>query len=135
VTRAPLAIYLSSPTALEAELATYAAELRAMGFRVVSRWLGAVGQLEAAAAAKRDIDDLRTADVLVAFTGRGGRGGRHVELGIALERNLPVVIVGPIEHVFHQHPLVTVVESWADAVQRLRALATLGGTSIGRPSA
>lgn len=29
------------------------------------------------------------------------RGGRHVEFGIALEREIPIFVIGPRENIFH----------------------------------
>ena len=54
--------------------------------------------------ATEDFVDVITANLLIAFTEvpRSGhsRGGRHVELGIALGRMMPVWIVGPRENLF-----------------------------------
>ena len=75
-----------------------------------------------------DYRDVLAADVLVAFTEvpRSGnsRGGRHVELGIALGSGIPVMIVGPRENVFCHLPHVRHFEDWAgclDALTRSRA--------------
>lgn len=73
------------------------------------------------AMADLDIGELLSSDALVVFNehhlhGRG-RGGRHVELGIALGRNaalpdhrpMQIIAVGPRENVFHYHSTVTTV--------------------------
>ena len=67
-------------------------------------------------------------DVLVAFSERplsrdDVRGGRHVELGVALAVGKPVVLVGKPEHVFHSHPGVVRVDCKTDMARALRALA------------
>lgn len=77
--------------------------------------------------ARRDLDDLGTADVLVSFTGLGARGGRHVEFGTFLmhadltaylgDAPRRMVIVGPREHVFHCHPDVEVFPDWQAFLQ------------------
>ena len=56
-----------------------------------------------------DLDDLEAAQVLVSFTGPGGKGGRHIEHGYFLAMSLMnaelrVVIVGPRENIFHCAP-------------------------------
>lgn len=64
-----------------------------------------------------DLDDLELADVLVSFTGPGGKGGRHIEHGyflamqLRLGYSLRVVIVGPRENIFHCEPCT---EQFAD---------------------
>lgn len=51
--------------------------------------------------ANRDILDLRHADTLISFTGGRGRGGRHVEFGVAVALAKRLVVIGPREHIFH----------------------------------
>ena len=108
-------IYLAARYSRREELCAYAETLRGLGFTVTSRWIDGSHQSPdetenaAALALKRqwagdDLEDIDDASVLVAFTEepRTGatRGGRHVELGYALGRRMPVVIVGPVENVF-----------------------------------
>ncbi len=75
-----------------------------------------------------DFDDVMAADILVAFTEvprtSNSRGGRHVELGIALGAGIPVMIVGPRENVFCHLPHVRHFETWKecrDTLSRSRA--------------
>ena len=61
--------------------------------------------------------DLEDSDTLVCFTGGGGRGGRHAELGYFLALARPddrrrVVVVGPREHIFHCCPQAEVFDTW-----------------------
>lgn len=56
-----------------------------------------------------DLQDLHMADVLVSFTGPGGKGGRHIEHGYAMAlaclTGAPrIVIVGDRENIFHCDP-------------------------------
>lgn len=56
-----------------------------------------------------DLQDLHLSDVLVSFTGPGGKGGRHIEHGYAMAMaywsGAPrVVIVGDRENIFHCDP-------------------------------
>lgn len=71
-----------------------------------------------------DIEDLCDADVLVSFTGGGGKGGRHIEYGYWLAaidtiRQLRpyapyprVCVVGPQENIFHCHPATEIYPDW-----------------------
>lgn len=84
----------------------------------------AAGDGERAAAlrakfAMDDYQDVRRADVLVAFTepprSTASRGGRHVELGLALAWTEHIIIVGPRENVFCWLPWVDHYERWDTA--------------------
>lgn len=68
--------------------------------------------------AEADLLDILRADVIVSFTGLGGRGGRHVEYGYAIAKGTRLVIVGPREHVFHCHPRAEVYPTWTDFLKR-----------------
>lgn len=63
-----------------------------------------------------DFEDVLAADILIAFTEvprtSNSRGGRHVELGIALGAGIPVVVIGPRENVFCHLPQVQHFETW-----------------------
>jgi hypothetical protein len=61
-----------------------------------------------------------------------GRGGRHVELGIAIERGLHIVVYGEPEHIFHALPSIWVSRDWTAVRQRLRKLARreVGGETL-----
>jgi hypothetical protein len=68
----------------------------------------------------RDLEDLEECNVLVGITGDNlSRGGRHTEIGIALATGKRIILVGPMEQVFHAHPKIEVVSSPADAVELL----------------
>ena len=51
-----------------------------------------------------DLEDVIASECLIAFTepprSNASRGGRHVELGIAIGLKNPVIIVGPRENIF-----------------------------------
>ena len=108
-------IYLAAAFSRRAELSAYAAELRALGHTITSRWhegerhqaseeelLGS-DQTTAIRLASEDWDDLERAELLIAFTdGQQHRhGARHAEFGLALGLHMVCWIVGPREHVFH----------------------------------
>lgn len=101
-------------------------ELESRGHEVTSSWLderheltaGSVGAaLDASPEYLRkhiagDILDVARSDVLVLLTGsfmaQAGipgplhTGGRHVETGVALALDIPVVVLGPPENIFHR---------------------------------
>lgn len=78
--------------------------------------------------AVEDVEDVRLADVLIAFTeeprASASRGGRHVELGLGLAWGKRVIVVGPRENVFCWLPEVEHFPSWADAARRVTAIAS-----------
>lgn len=106
-------IYLDASTSRADEMNQYASLLYRFGHVVVSRWH--TGELGTArleldnpklrTRAQDDLDDIDVCDLLLAFTGSGGRGGRHYEAGYAHSRGKVVLVVGPAEHAFHMlHP-------------------------------
>jgi hypothetical protein len=111
------------------EMQLYAHQLCELGYEVTSRWilgdheLRSDGQSDAdqwaTVWAEEDRDDLLAADIVVSFTegsdvpGRA-RGGRHVELGIALAEGKRVLVVGPRENVFHYLGGVDVFAGWIE---------------------
>lgn len=75
-----------------------------------------------AAYAQTDLEDLTASDACLSFTcGTGGKGGRHVEFGLALGLGKRCVVVGPREHVFHTLPQVEYYASWPLFVRAVTA--------------
>jgi hypothetical protein len=131
--------YFAAMYARHAELTGYADALEAVtDGKVVSRWHrevtpGLDNSFDAAFLAthpdqawehaQRDLEDLSNADAIVSFTGIGGRGGRHVEHGVAIVMtwgteeiaggDFRLIVVGPREHVFHCHPATEVYPDFA----------------------
>ena len=114
-------VFLSGRFSRRDELVGYAGELRSLGITVGARWLEAdrhgvtedelmaelAGRTRAHGAAPvaalialETLEDLRSADALVAFSEpprtTRSRGGHHVELGMALAWGKPVLVVGPL---------------------------------------
>jgi hypothetical protein len=102
--------------------------LEAFGHKVMSRWIdqppgegAGVTELAADPAAyvkyaELDMADLAAAEVVISFTGEGGRGGRHVEFGMAVAMGKRLVLVGPREHVFHTLPHIEWYPDWSRLV-------------------
>lgn len=86
------------------------------GHLVKARWLDATdfgagkpyGGLERRVAAVECWADAKVCDELVMIANAGERGGRHVEMGIALGLSKRCHVIGEPENVFHSHPYVTV---------------------------
>ena len=133
-------IYLAARYSRLDELNGYAADLRALGHTVEARWLLGNQQLHEGADsidaaivsvplegrpfARDDYEDVRKADMLIAFSEEpralnASRGGRHVEFGIALALGKKVAVVGPRENIFHTLPQVDHFWSWPLALKVL----------------
>ena len=125
----PLRIYLAGRYERREELNSYASDLVERGHTVSASWLtrketkdfDEFDSIRSVAfyqpVAARDLSDIRHSDVIVTFSERPGgeqksRGGRHVELGVALALQKPVVMVGDGEHIFHTLPEVARFPAW-----------------------
>ncbi len=123
-------VYLAARYEMHPTMREWRRRLAVDGVAVTARWITGehAGSTEAEKAryALEDLEDIRTADALIAFNPpdhhRSGRGGRHVELGYALALAKPVVIVGARENVFHWHPEVLVVSTLDAAIAGLSRL-------------
>ncbi len=122
-------VYLAARYSRREELCEVRAELHEAGAIVTSRWLDGNHQIptgeedtngaQARQFAVEDLHDVLAADMVVAFTEMPrtttSRGGRHVELGIALGAGKLTVVVGPRENVFCWLPNVRHFGDWNDA--------------------
>ena len=127
-------IYLASNYSHRLELVGHATELAQLGVVVCSSWLhtnwqddgsssSAAPEEKCAEWAMRDMKDVFSCDVLVQFTsGERSRGGKHVELGMALALNKRVLVVGLPEHIFHRLPMIEQFGDWPTALERLKSL-------------
>ena len=129
----PRTIYLAARYSRNEEMRGVRDVLQALGYEVTSRWIDQHGGnlLESIVAEKLnadpaecskyaavDVDDLTRADTVVSFTSAdgGGKGGRHIEFGLALGLGKRLVIVGPRENVFHTLPQVEWYPDWSRLV-------------------
>ena len=123
-------IYLASRYSRRREMLERGAELEAAGHVVTSRWIAGDHQIaddlpdqercaKQARNAQEDFDDLVESDVIISFTEAPGspysRGGRHVELGIAIACGKRAVVVGHRENLFHYLPAVEFFPDWESA--------------------
>ena len=141
-------IYLAARYSRREELCSYRSQLEAAGHVVTSRWLNGKHQISDAGKpigehgealvedgsddraaqmrcrfAQEDFFDVVSCELLIAFTEvpRSGhsRGGRHVELGIALGTMKQVWIVGPRENIFCWLPEVPRFDGFDIALMEL----------------
>jgi len=146
--RPPRTAYLAARYSRRAELCGYRADLASLGITVTSRWLNgnhqvndhgipvtddgqraaigdpAAGRLRTRFAAE-DVADVLAADMLIAFTEQPRasttRGGRHVELGLALGAGKRVTLIGPRENLFCWLPHVEHHPAWPGFLATLTA--------------
>jgi len=111
------------------EMQDVAKNLIALNHVVTSRWIwgdhrahdsaigtGTITNIERTIATN-DVTDLYQADCAIGFSEAlrtPTRGGRHVELGLALAWRKRIIIVGGHEHVFHTLPQVEHVKDLAE---------------------
>jgi hypothetical protein len=125
----PERIYLAARYSRHAEMRGIRDVLTALGYEVTSRWIDQHdGQLEAsytpeklnadpgecAILGEHDIADLVAADTVISFTSTdgGGKGGRHVEHGLALGLGKRIIVCGPRENIFHTLPQIEHYPNW-----------------------
>jgi len=105
------------------------------GIGCTSRWIDEPLVNESHDEAQMDLDDVRAADALVLIkpkdTHHETTGGHHVETGVALERGLPIVLLGDRENVFHRHGSVTTlawpIVSWTAVADQVRQVVAQRG--------
>lgn len=129
--------YLTARYSRHSEMQAYAGSLSALGHEVGSRWhrrdyeasKDIESELEfSRRLADEDYYDLSYSDAIIAFTegpdtpGRG-RGGRHVEFGIALQASKTCIVIGPAENIFYTLSQVYQFDTWEEFKEALE-----GGT-------
>jgi len=111
-------LYLAAAYERKNEMRGYRDRLVPFGYIITSSWIDQDEGLDAGLGkdelnsdpsrglpyALADIEAIGAADTVISFTGSGGRGGRHVEFGIAIILAKQLIIIGPREHVFHCYP-------------------------------
>jgi hypothetical protein len=128
-------VYLASRYSRADEMRGVRDVLTALGLNVTAHWIDHHGgkypgsftpeQLNddpdyCAKIAAVDWADLNEADTVISFTGNGGKGGRHVEFGMAVALGKRLIVVGPREHVFHTLPAVEHYHDWPHLVMAVQ---------------
>lgn len=133
-----ISIYLAARFGRRDELVGYSLLLRERGYNVTSRWLTQHQKIDLHAKdasyterqrmefALHDYEDVMRAQRIIAFTEDprenapgGRRGGRHVELGMALVSGKHVYVVGHRENVFCHLPQVMYYENFNQLLEVL----------------
>jgi nucleoside 2-deoxyribosyltransferase len=132
-------LYLAAAYGRKNEIRKYAQQATDEGLYVTSRWLeephdpntkmSEVTDEFLESVAVQDFDDIDAADVLVFWAEdqdkQPPRGGRHVEMGIAIGRNIPIIVIGNPENVFHHLPKnyisIEFFDTWESALEFLKA--------------
>lgn len=139
-------IYLAGRYSRREELCKYREQLQAIGHTVQAVWLDGKNQIDrdgkpigdsgeslvegegadTRAAVLRqkfaheDVRDVLLCELLIAFTeeprSAPNRGGRHVEMGIALGAMKQVWVVGPRENLFCWHEDIRHFDTWKDCL-------------------
>src|SRR5271170_398584 len=118
-------VYLAGMFSTIATRKAQAAELRALGIEVTSRWIDETVPHNVSMkdvpdeyhreTSQADIQDILNADAFIMFVPsamelieapvlNSSRGGRHFEMGFAYALNKPIFVCGPKENVFHHLP-------------------------------
>lgn len=129
-------IYIAARFSRRPEANNLAHLLQNKGHTIVSRWVkpdtdhvlptGLSQQAEDRERerfAMEDVEDVNAADWTISLTEepRGnGRGGRHVEFGIAIARGQRLTIIGPRETVFHHLPEIEHFDNTDQFIESLK---------------
>ena len=120
-------IYLAGRYGRKNEMVDYAKNLKAAGHHVTSRWIyGEHDGVSEAVCASHDLEDIDAAEVLISFGEKpremnNSRGGRHVEFGYALAKEMRIILVGYREGVFTFLPQVEFCGTFENAMEVLGA--------------
>lgn len=130
-------VYLAGRVSRLQELRGYADQLTEAGIEVTANWLygpdddnihanrSGLSSEARATLAKRDMYDIRRADVCILFSesfGHNSAGnGRLVEFGYALGQHKECWVVGPLENLFLCLPSIPCFEKWEGALAFAKA--------------
>ena len=119
-------IYIAARYSRKDEMKRHAQELWDMGHWITSQWIWRNEDDEDEVSwrgyAEEDMIDLLKASTLIQFSDEQytpQRGGKHVELGMAVAWHKRIYIVGPKENVFHCLLQCKRFDSWEECVESL----------------
>lgn len=123
--------YICARFGRQEEARLFSQTLEGLGHTITSTWVDQVelemygdNQRERERAAVKDVQEVVGSEALVylseAEDNVWGRGGRHVEFGIAVGLELPIFVIGPKENLFHFFPGITHFETQEDFIRALK---------------
>lgn len=117
-------VYLAGRYDRQAELAIYARQVNESGHICISRWLDPKhNNLPQKQVALDDAQDVMDCNTFVLFSHKPedgyGKGGSHVEFGIAWTMGKRIMIVGDYENIFHWLPGVEQYDTWEEALDNI----------------
>lgn len=128
-------VYLSARFERQKEMRVYGEQLRAEGIEVFSTWpeldlpsrdgFSGIAPERRAMAAMLDVQQVAASNLVVIFSDGDDpdpRGGKHVEMGLALALSKRLLLVGRQENAFHDLPDVEHCEDWPAASARILEL-------------
>lgn len=127
-------VYMAARYSRKDEIAKYARLFRSQGIEVSSTWfdephtptvqLSDVSEVLLREYATRDLAEIDIANAFIFFSESdqtwNRRGGRHVEFGYALASGKRILVIGPIENIFHHVRGVEHVDSLEMAIWKLK---------------
>lgn len=117
-------IYLAAPWTHRFDARKARTELQRAGHTVPCRWLEVADGADPVLEAQHDVQDLRAAEVLVVLN-LAKSEGKACETGMALMLGIPVVSVYEGANIFLKLPHVHQVNTLAEALVMLAALAEI----------
>lgn len=124
--------YICARFGRQAEARLFSKKLEMLGHTITSTWVDQV-ELEMyrdsdprvwERAAVKDVHEVMESDALIYLSeveeNEWGRGGRHVEFGVALGLEIPIFVIGPKENLFHFCPRVQHFETQEDFIRALK---------------
>lgn len=116
----PVGVYIAARFSRRPEANALANQLQEHGYRITSRWVRPevdhvlpTGLSQQAVDSERqrfaleDMNDVHACDCMISLMEEprsNGRGGRHVEYGAAVALGKQLIVIGPLETVFHHLP-------------------------------
>lgn len=116
----PLRVYIGGSMNNMARIAAMNEQVAARGCRVVSSWAFTPTDRPAVEAARQDYREIMQADLLIVdCTVPSSSGGLNTEVGIALGRPIPFVLVGRSRNVFEELAY-KMFDTWDECLSWLR---------------
>ncbi|KKM59895.1 hypothetical protein LCGC14_1547450 [marine sediment metagenome] len=122
-------VYVSGSFTHRAEVRRAALLLGVAGHHVTSHWLTepdmrfgdpAITEWEERQRCNEDVLDVRRSDVFLLINRwASSSGGYPTEMGIAIEREMPIIVVGTPRNIFYRWPYVRMAASVADAINMM----------------